>query len=181
MRLIQWIEKLSIGRNVVIFWITQLLLQFVILFGTGRQIERMSGEEILDLRFNYSFEEVIQFFEKIGETGLKLYMYNQIIDMFFLFFYAMGYSLLIMYLITKVVHGDHWLKYLALLPFALAGTDIVENIGFFIMMGTYPNLSIEWIQFVNSVSMLKHMLTIACLGVLVFIIGLVVKKRIRHE
>lgn len=146
---IQVMDRLASGKNVLIFLGTQLVCQLLLLFGTGKRIEQKAGEPILDLRFQYTHEQVMFFFTQLGEAGRALHLYNQLLDFVFLFFYSIGYALLIMYLVKKLNKETSWISSACLLPYLLAFFDVLENTGIIWMLRAYPDLSINLVYVVN--------------------------------
>lgn len=172
------LKRMASGRNVIIFFIVQMIFQVVIVMGTGAQIEKYGGGPILDLRLHYSFSEVENFFSVLGDSGKNLYFINQVIDMGFVVVYGLAYTLLLIYLIKKVFGQKSWLQRIKFAPLLLALIDILENLSIFNMIFNYPKISSTIVFISGMLTFVKHVLTILILITIFSILFIWMKKNL---
>ena len=97
----------------------------------------LSVENILDLHFSYSSQEVYLIFEKIGKKARTVYLlFEIIVDLPYILIYSFTYSLIIVRLLTiNKIQNNHIVLYI---PILLGLLDILENIGIVNLLYFYP-------------------------------------------
>ena len=137
---------------------------------------------MLDLRHNYTLEEVNTFFTTIQEEGRQLY-YDLIAvtDMIFPFVYGPFFIFVLVFFIKKLsTPSSKWL-YLALFPVLIMILDYGENLNTLELLNSYPNLSAAAVEKGSTLTTVKHLLieitlTMVLLGMLGWIGKLLFKK-----
>ncbi len=154
---------LKIGFGIILFFNVVLLPLFPKLYSVEIPIN-----EVLDLQFSYTSEEVYSLFEKIGENGRKAYFFSEIfIDGSYLLFYGVFYAVLIVFLIER--KKAYRYKTFVLLPFAIAFSDLSENIGIVFLL-RYPEKSEFIVSLTSFFTSLKWILAGILLVFLLFLI-----------
>lgn len=160
------VQRLSTGKVVIFSLIVQFTLQFIIVLGTGAQVQQISGGSILDLRMQYDVTDVDRLLNQLGEQGRQIYTVNQIVDMFFILSYVLAYTTLYIYGTSRLWPSGHFLQKLWFFPLLIGGSDIIENICIFTLLGRFPEISPDLVAFASVFTTLKHILTIITLGLL---------------
>lgn len=131
----------SSPRNRIIFGV--LLAVATVIFGIlySRFMKITGGDRILDMQLFYSQHEAFKNLSNYGNDGRRFYHYIQIVDMIIPFLYSYFFALLLSHLLKKAFSGNDGLLKLNLIPFLAAIADYTENVGVFIMLRTYPDVS----------------------------------------
>ncbi len=135
----KFIEVNSTFKNVIIG------LLFIVLFNTFLLPilpkilwnSQVSIDEILDLKFSYSFKESYKLFDDLGFVGRKAYLKSAL---FIDNTYAVVYSLTYAIIIFMLLKNNKLLKYKALviLPIFIGLFDFFENFSIASMLYNYP-------------------------------------------
>jgi hypothetical protein len=141
------------------------------------------GMKLLDMQpTGYTVEYARGLFTTLGEAGRHAYLYDQIpVDMVYPLFFAISYSLLLMYLFSKSFRPQHWIFNLTVIPIFAGSFDYLENIGIIYHLQSYPQLSDSILRLTNVCSVLKSVFTMVFFVLL--IVGLVrisVRRYVRH-
>ncbi|MEH6534570.1 MAG: hypothetical protein V7735_25005 [Photobacterium frigidiphilum] len=142
--------------------------------------------EPLDVQVGLTSESIIYFFNEIGMAGREYYFLNEItVDMLFPLVYSFAYSLLLIELIKSCNLIGSPLKYLALLPFGIGISDIIENIHILTAIHSYPEQSDLLIKSLFIANMSKHSLTVFVLSVvfllICWLVGMKVNRRLKQS
>lgn len=106
-------------------------------------------EQILDIKFSYSPQEVYGFFEGLGEKGREVYRLSEmLVDLSYMIMYTFLYSILTVRLLKiNQILSKHWLIGF---PLLLGFFDLLENTGIIILLSEYPK-QINWLVNITSV------------------------------
>ena len=141
------------------------------------------GMKLLDMMpQGYDFEYVNELFNKLGEEGREVYLFNQIpVDMIYPLLFGITYSLLIGYFLKKLDKLNTHFFYLCLIPMIAGVADYLENIGIITMLYDYPDLSITQINITNFFTLIKSLSTTLFFLILIIIIIIVGIKRLKWK
>lgn len=110
----------------------------------------------LDIRFNYSDEEVLNDFQQLNATGREVYStVVGRIDMLFPIVYGALFIFLLAYLLRQLFGNSHWML-LALLPLIGVVFDYFENFGILRLLNKYPELAAADVARAETMTQLKH-------------------------
>lgn len=142
--LISSIQKMSTGKNVVMFVVPALVIYVLMLFYTIPGIEKyLDGMKLFDLSpGGYSHEYANELLAKLGEGGRELYLYNQLpLDFLYPGLFAISGCLLLSWLFLQIVGPSSKLFYCCLIPVAAGLLDYIENIYIVNFITSYPDIS----------------------------------------
>ena len=137
----------------------------------------------LDVQIGLTPDLITSYFNEIGEVGRKYYLLNEMtIDMLFPLVYSFAYALLLVELIKSLKLTGSAVKYIALLPFGIGLSDIIENTLIITGLQIYPTQNSTFESALIYANMAKHGLTfVALLSVCIFVIWLVFSKVSRRK
>lgn len=96
----------------------------------------------LDLRLGYTYNDVMDLFTKMGETGRTDYIFSaQVIDSVYPWMYGMLLILAIALFSKKVFSENSPLKYLSFLPLLIISVDYAENYNTVSFLKQFPEIS----------------------------------------
>ena len=124
----------------------------------------------------YSYEYAVELLSSLGPEGRLAYLSVQFpLDFIYPGFLAISYTLLLVWLFGKGFASESMIFYLAFVP-ALAGLfDYLENIGIFLMLQTYAELSPTIVSFASLNTLLKSGFTTGFF--LLLLVGIVAVAR----
>jgi len=125
---------LSFVSKTPVLWLTFLGLN-LITFGIFKTLPNLEAL-LIDLQFSYDQAEVTAILTGIGAKGRASYLWANLIDMAFPFFYG---SFFVGFLWRFRMHES--LRLLALVPVMLAFVDWGENIQIRAMINAFPTIS----------------------------------------
>lgn len=168
MVILNWLITFSSWKKACLFLTLNFILQSVILLVMYPLIS--TTVKPLDVQFALNPDVIMGFFNEISLSGMESYRLNEMtVDMVFPLIYSFAYSLLLIELMKscRVIHSA--LKYIALLPFAIALFDIVENINIVLAINQYPDVNdfVYKMMFVANLS--KHIITLIVLSALLIL------------
>jgi hypothetical protein len=167
-------------------YIILILISFI-LFITSMRIMRfysnnlanfVSNEKILDLRMGYSYNNVNEYLNKLGEEGRNYYLKTfHLIDTFYPIIYCSFYLIALSYLINKCFKKR---KYYILLLLPIIGTicDYGENIFINSFIKSYNNISQNAVIISNYLTRIKFILVYtSLLCIILLIVFLIIKTK----
>lgn len=176
------IRKNITGIKVLILFIITNIVYVFMLAVTIPAVARYSGGmDLLDMMpGGYDTSYVMALFDKLGDVGRHTYLYRQIpVDMIYPLLFALGYTLLISYVLNKLGRFEGRLFYLCYLPMFSCLFDYLENIGIIIMLKSYPDISTGLVQLTSIFSVCKSVSTTIFFLTLIGLLILLVLKRFR--
>ncbi|TFF84609.1 hypothetical protein EU524_00805 [Candidatus Thorarchaeota archaeon] len=142
MGIVSAIYKWANGRNILLTFLIAIICGAIISLGIVPQIDEItSGIGLLDTRFFYSFEDVIELFDALSAQGLMLYTNQKIVDMVFPLGYALPLAMIQALINKKAFSEGSRASYLVLLPILGMFLDYGENIFIATQIVAYPILS----------------------------------------
>ncbi len=115
-------------------FVGSLLIMYCTKLGIPGIREYDPGFRLLDMRFNYSKEDVYSTFEKIGEGGISAYRHYLVVDFTFIAFFLFVMILGSM----KVTSNAMFRNILIALASVRALLDVVENSLLIYLLGKFP-------------------------------------------
>ncbi|WP_105101725.1 hypothetical protein [Microbulbifer pacificus] len=165
-----WLYRYASWKKTVLFLALNFALQAIILLIMYPKIS--ATLEPLDVRVGLTATAIGDFLSAIGSDGRALYFFNESVpDMLFPPAYAVAYALLMAQLVRGCGQVQTPLRYLPLLPFAIALCDLLENLQILAAISSYPDVSDTLAQGLATANLAKHIFTalvLSALGVLLF-------------
>jgi len=148
-----------------------------------KTIAYSGGMKLLDMMpQGYDSKYVNELFNKLGEEGREVYLFNQIpVDMIYPFLFGMTYSLLIAYFLEKLDKLNTPFFYLCLVPIIAGIADYLENFGIITMLNDFPDLSMTQVNVTNIFTLIKSLSTTLFFLILIVIIILVGVRRLKWK
>ncbi len=162
------------GRKALFFFVIAGMLYAFMLVVTIPEVMRFSGgTKILDMMpTGYDAAYVKQLFDALGIEGRQVYLTHQHpVDMIFPFFSAVGFSLVMAWILKKLGKLNSLWFILCYLPFFAGAFDYLENFGIISLLIRYPSISVGWVKIFNVFSILKSIITtIYSVGFLILLV-----------
>ncbi len=148
-----------------------------------KTIAYSGGMKLLDMMpQGYDSKYVNELFNKLGEEGREVYLFNQIpVDMIYPFLFGMTYSLLIAYFLKKLDKLNTPFFYLCLVPIIAGIADYLENFGIITMLNDFPDLSMTQVNVTNIFTLIKSLSTTLFFLILIVIIIIVGVRRLKWK
>jgi len=178
------IDKLSTGRNILLFLSFFIIISIVINgkpFGLAQMKDITGGIGIIDMEFNYSVAKAYQILTDMGAQGRMFYTQIALLDIIF----PLSYGLFLSTAICYFSRGVHFIPgAFIFIPIAGCLFDLTENLLISIMLHNFPKVLPTTATLANIMTMMKFslitlswtLLLIACVS---FII-VKLRKRIKN-
>tara|TARA_Y100000385_G_C13106148_1_gene647992 strand:+ start:2405 stop:2860 length:456 start_codon:yes stop_codon:yes gene_type:complete len=128
---------------------------------------------MIDLRSDYTVNEIRTFFEELKPEGRAVHTYaTKVTDSIFPFAYGALFILLSAFLLKNITNSESNWIYLSLFPLLLMVVDFKENFNTLSMLSSYPDLTSEMVDSASKVTSLKGVLVNISMG-LPIILGLI--------
>jgi hypothetical protein len=167
-----WVPWAVLGAFVVMAYLIGVSRQVPF---SAEYIRNLSGGQVLDVRFAYSPSEGAVALRALGDVGRRHYNFFQIADVAFLVIYAVALSSAIFALLRR----GRLAAVFALVPVVAAIFDVLENIGVFVALRTYPDPSRAVLFAASVFGAAKLILFILALALVVFGLALALFRRWR--
>lgn len=169
-RLIGFVQGISAGRNVLLFFIPASVVYFVMVLYTIPEVtQHAPGMKLFDLLpAGYSLAYALDLLSTLGEEGRSLYLHRQLpLDFIYPALFAVSCCFGLAWLLAKVFSKDSKLFYFCLVPLAAGLFDYLENICVASMLVLYPDISQQLVFVASAMTILKSVLTTAFFVVLI--------------
>lgn len=170
------------GKKVLTFFIlTNVVYVFMLIVTIPNVMKYSGGMDLLDMMpGGYDPDYVMTLFNTLGDDGRNAYLYKQIpVDMVYPLLFAIGYSLLLGYLVNKLGKFETKLYYLCYIPVFSGLFDYFENIGIIIMLKGYPDISAGLIQTTSIFSVCKSLSTTIFFTILIILLIILLIRKIK--
>lgn len=150
------------GKSILLLFIaTNIVYAIMILVTIPKVMSFADGMKLLDvIPFGYETEYVRQLFDSLGENGRNAYLTRQLpLDMIYPGLFAVCYSLITVYLLTKMDKFQGWIVNLAFLPVVVGLADYLENAGIITMLLNYPEQTRLMVELTSTFSVVKALST----------------------
>ncbi len=178
---LDWLINFSSWKKAGVLLSLNFALQAIIILIIYPLIS--TSMEPLDVQVGLTSESLNSFFNEIGTTGREYYFLNEMtVDMLFPLVYSFAYSLLLIELIKSCELISSSLKYIALLPFGIGISDVIENVHILAAIHSYPEQSDLLINSLFIANLSKHSLTVFVLSavflLICWLVGMKVNRRL---
>ena len=156
--LLYTIQDRTTGRLVSFFLLLTLGLYATIMLVTIPYVQGYAPYQTLfDLSpAGYSYEYAVELLSALGPEGRLAYLSVQLpLDFVYPGFLAISYTLLLIWLFGKGFASESIVYYLAFVPVLAGMFDYLENIGIFLMLRSYADLSPTIVSFASVNTLLK--------------------------
>ncbi len=135
--------------------------------------------KLLDVRLNYTYEDVVEAFDKIGAEGRSIYAFIVVkIDMVYPIIYGLFLILLFFALIQIVFSQNSKLIYLSLIPVIGVIFDYLENFNTLKLLNNYPNITFQQVKYGSHMTQLKWIFLSLTIGLIIILSIVWLYKRI---
>lgn len=172
------ISALANWKTILPLFLLFMLFMGYIFPNQQEKINAIANEELtsLDTRMDYSKEEVMVLFEKMGKEGRDIYYFvSSKIDMVYPIVYGLFVMFLMANFLKKVIAQNSKWRWMALLPILGGVFDYLENFNVQKLLSNYPNITEEQVAFAAQMTQLKWtsimgMMLITAVLLLVFVV-----------
>ncbi len=174
-------KTISGKRILWLFVGTNSVYAIMLLVTIPRVMAFADGMKLLDmLPTGYEAEYVRQLFDALGEDGRNAYLKRQLpLDMIYPGLFAVSYSLIMVYFLSKLGRFKGWVTNLAFLPVVAGLADYLENAGIITMLMKYPNQTYFMVELTSTFSVVKAMSTTVYFVALVVVLVIFAVKKLR--
>lgn len=155
-------QKTISGKSILLLFVVTNIVYAVMLLVTIPQVMAFADDmQLLDvLPFGYESQYVQLLFDTLGEEGRHAYLTRQLpLDMIYPGLFAVSYSLITVYLLSKMGKFKGLAVNLAFLPVIVGLADYLENAGIITMLLKYPNQTSLMVELTSTCSVVKAMST----------------------
>lgn len=172
-RLMKWANPKGIAISTVAFIVSIITINGD-LIGVEAMKKVSGGVGVLDLEPTYSVEKAYEMLDMMGEVGRQFYLFRIIPqDFIFPLAYGIAFSLIILYLIHKIMPKNEPALGIAYIPLTAMIFDFLENICVINILIQYPKQLAGVVQISNLFTVIKSSLlgfTILTIILCVFIL-----------
>lgn len=144
----------------------KIILASLILFATAMILVNSvfpSGVQNLTQTFGYTPEKAYEMLQQYGETGRLHHTRVLFADIVLVVLYSILFSTTIYFTIYRLLPAHPSLLNLSLLPYILAVIQLMEVLGIFILLKSYPTQMFLLARLTNIMTMSKFILTYFCI------------------
>lgn len=145
------------------------------------KIDVVAGSKlkILDIRLNYSFDDVNGLFAAMGIEGREIYsIISGKVDMVFPIVNSLLLILILFNLLKRVtLPNSKWL-YLSFSPLIASFFDFLENFNILILLNSYPNTTYDQVATASLMTSIKWSSLAFVIGLIGALIVVVLRKKI---
>jgi hypothetical protein len=140
-KIISFLSRFANGKSIIIFLVTFIFINAVVLSWAGAQIAAYSGGVgPIDLQFSYTPDTVYSMVAAYGEEGRSFYrMIDLTVDVVYPIVTLLLFAGLIIFTYSRAFPDRPALKNLALVSVVGTLFDFLENAGVVTMLSIYPN------------------------------------------
>lgn len=156
------LQRRATGKRVlVLFAITTVVYLLMLGVTIPRVTVFAPNMQLFDLSIGgYSYNYAVVLLDTLGTQGRTLYMQEQLpLDFLYPILFAITYALMLVWLLKKRFQSDSPLFYTALIPVVAALFDYAENIAIYMMLISYPEISLSLVELASLFTVVKSVLT----------------------
>ncbi len=178
MRLLEALDRLSNIRNLAVLIIASIIVVSIMGIATQTFVYSIYGEVTMpDTRLAYSFSEIVDVFNTLGQEGLNIWAQAHMLDFLFPLTYMLAMVFGMNMEIRRIYPDNTNIKKLVLIPILSGIADYVENVLILTQIAAFPSLSESVIMIASAVTTLKWtLLGVGFAIIFVFVIIFVVKR-----
>lgn len=157
----------------VLFILTNAVYFVMLNYSIPELLSASDGLPIFDMSpSGYSYQQALALLSSLGEEGRNFYLSTQLVlDLFYPLLFGLCYFSLLQWLIKLIQLKRRALTVLSFLPFLACAFDYTENVGIWLMLSSYPDLSKTLVTISSVLTVTKSILTMAYFtGLLVVLI-----------
>lgn len=114
-----------------------------------------AGVVLLDLRAGWGIADVQSLFVALGESGRASYRTFALLDMFYAIGTAVALGPLLAWPLERIRPGTPWARLPALVPWAAATLDVLENIGVLMLLDSWPSTDTSLPLWAGTITLFK--------------------------
>jgi cytochrome b561 len=171
------IHVILIIVSLVLFLISMLIMRHY----SNNLTQYVANEKILDLRMGYSFDNVVQYLNDLGEDGRQYYLNTfHLVDAFYPILYFAFYVITLSYFIKKVFK-NRISFILLLLPLIGIICDYGENICINSFIKNMNTITEENVLIANYCTKIKFISVYASLLLIIVLMGIYIIHKLRRS
>lgn len=177
-------NKIVKGKTVLFLVIlTNLVYVYMLLVSIPKVMSFSDGMKIPDMMpIGYEPEYVLTLFEKLGEQGRNIYLYQQLpVDLLYPLLFSITYFLVILFFLQKLQKLNRETYYLSLLPLIAGLFDYLENFVIIYMLGSFPTISVSTIKLSAFFTVFKSMLSSISFTVIIVLLLMLAYRKFSEE
>ena len=179
MKLLETIDNQSNLRNLAVMIVSSFIVVMVMAMLTQTLVYDVYVDVTMpDTRLTYTFTEITDVFNTLGQEGLNVWVYAHMLDFLFPLTYMFALAFGLNMELRRVVPANSTAKLLVLIPFVAGIADYVENIMVLSQIAAYPQLSESVILIASAVTSFKWILLYAGFVIIFLLIPLVIYRRL---
>ena len=179
--LIRFMQKYSSGKLIGVLFVLTMIVYVVMLSYSIPTVSAFAPEfPLFDLSpLGYSFSYASELLNSLGVDGRNLYLYTQLpLDFIYPGLFSVTYSLMLVWLCSKLFNKNSKVYYLALVPFLAGVFDYIENIYIVKMINSFPDLQVTTVKTASLFTVLKSSFTLFFFTLLIVGFVMLLKKKI---
>jgi hypothetical protein len=138
-----------------------------------------ADEKILDLRFNYSINDIKNYLDKLGEDGKNYYLNEfHFIDTFYPIIYCVFYLITLGYFVKNVI-SNRWKYLILVLPVIGIICDYGENILINLFIKNVNNIHYSSVLLANIFTKIKFISVYVSLVLIIILLIMFIIKKIK--
>lgn len=176
-------HRYASGRNVLIFFILQMIISVGILPYMEGKFDPQKVLGVLDLKFGFTADEAYNILLAYGEDGRKYYLFVEaVIDVIYPIIYTITNVLLLSYVFKKGFTPSNFIQQLNIFPILATIGDFAENAGIIAMLNAFPERADAAARFASGAGMFKWIafgisIALFLIGAVAWIIAAVKNKK----
>ena len=156
-----------------IAFLVYMLFNTVVLPKAEQHIDQLAGQKvgIIDLGMDFDLDKIREQVAAYGPEGRTLYRRTEVtMDIVYPVAYAIFFTLLLS-LLMRGLPLSPGLQRANILPFAMEGFDLLENIFLVLLLTAYPEQNGTFVLFLAVFRTLKWVVFLGIAGLILFLIG----------
>lgn len=181
---IRFMQKYSSGKLISILFVVTMVVYVTMLSYSIPAVSAFAPElPLFDLSpFGYSFSYANELLSSLGADGRNLYLSTQLpIDFLYPGLFSITYSLMLVWLCSKLLTKNSKIYYFALVPFLAGIFDYIENILIIKMINSFPDLQVTTVKTASMFTVLKSSFTMFFFILLLVGFALLLKQKISKK
>jgi hypothetical protein len=182
--LINIAQRYSTGKVVFILFVITMIVYITMLSYSIPLVSAFAPElPLFDLSpAGYSFAYANELLMALGAEGRTVYMTTQLpLDFMYPGLFSITYSLMLVWILGKLVCATSKVHYLALIPFLAGIFDYIENVYIIKMIVSFPDLQESTVEVGSLFTLLKSGFTTVFFILLTVGFLLLLKKKLSTE
>jgi len=182
--LIRFMQKYSSGKLISILFVLTMVVYVAMLSYSIPAVSAFAPEfPLFDLSpSGYSLSYANELLNSLGANGRNLYLSTQLpLDFLYPGLFSITYSLMLVWLCSKLFNKNSKIYYFALVPFLAGIFDYIENIFIIKMINSFPDLQVTTVKIASIFTVLKSSFTMFFFVLLIVGFVLLLKQKISKK